>query len=552
MSKVHVIPQSSLEKIFPDAAAFAPEYTAATALRGERISYQLVLKREGWGLKKHSWTLNAPPPITAAVYRVANEPCELAAYPWADRHDEDYLSLTAGLFPDILQPLDGGEVEVSGMQNTTVWVELTVPADCPAGQYPITFTVEGDEPDEVTETTFTLTVIAAELPKQKLLFTQWFHVDCIADYYHVPVYSEEHWQLIEKFLHTAADHGMNMVLTPVLTPSLDTAVGTERPCTQLLEIECDNGQYRFGFAKLTRFVEMALRCGITHFEISHLFTQWGAEFAPNIYVTENGVRSLKFGWHTAADSPEYTDFLQQMIPAVIAFFTEHGLQDRIVFHISDEPSEQHLETYKKNVALVKSLIGNLPSTDALSSYEFYKRGYVDTPVVATDHITPFIEHDTPNLWAYYCCSQGKDVGNRFLSMPSHRNRILGQQLYKFHIAGFLQWGYNFWYRQYSLGLIDPYRVSDGGGAFPGGDPFSVYPGADGTPVCSLRLKVFYDALQDLRALELLESLTDRTTAEATMEDFAALTFANYPRSAASLLATRERINAAIAAAVNKS
>lgn len=551
MSKVTVIQQSSLEKVFPDAVQFAPSFSAASALRGERISYQLVLKREGWGLQKHSWTLNAPPPVSAQVYQVGCEPCGLAAYPSYEMHDSDYLSLKGGIFPDILQPLHEDRVQVSGLQNTTLWVELTVPADCPAGEYPITFTVTGDAPDEVTESRFVLTVVGAELPRQQLLFTQWFHVDCIADYYQVPVYSEEHWQLIERFLLTAADHGMNMVLTPVLTPSLDTAVGTERPCTQLLEITCENGQYHFDFTKLSRFVQMALRCGITHFEISHLFSQWGAAFAPNIYVSENGVRALKFGWHTASDSAEYVDFLRQMVPALIHFFEEQGLKDRIVFHISDEPSEQHLETYKKNVSLVKSLIGDLPSTDALSSYEFYKRGYVDTPVVAIDHITPFLEAEVPGLWAYHCCGQNKDVANRFLAMPSYRNRILGHQLYKYHIAGFLQWGYNFWYTQYSLGKVDPYRTSDAGGAFPGGDPFSVYPGADGAPVCSLRLKVFYDALQDLRALTLLETLTDRRTAEETIAGFDELTFARYPRSAESLLETRERVNRAIAAAINK-
>ena len=78
------------------------------------------------------------------------------------------------------------------------------------------------------------------------------------------------------------------------------------------------------------------------------------------------------------------------------------------------------------------------------------------------------------------------------------------QLYKFDIHGFLQWGYNFWYSQYSKYPIDPFKVTDAARAFPSGDPFSVYPGEDG-PIVSLRLQVFYEALQDLRALKLLES-----------------------------------------------
>ena len=113
--------------------------------------------------------------------------------------------------------------------------------------------------------------------------------------------------------------------------------------------------------------------------------------------------------------------------------------------------------------------------DALSSYDYYAEGLVKHPVVATNHITPFIENDVPDLWAYTCCGQCVDVGNRFLAMPSNRNRILGVQMWKYHITGFLHWGYNFWNSQLSKAVIDPFKVTDAGGAFPGGDGFPSIP-----------------------------------------------------------------------------
>lgn len=549
MSEISIHQQSSLEKIFPDMTEFPPEYSSACALRGERFSYQLALKRRGWGLRQHQWHLKAPPEFSPKVYLVEPVPCGLAAYPGEDYQDGDYLSLSGGLFPDVLRPIEPGPLELSAFQNITLWVELEVPPQCPAGTYEFTCSVEGDKPGETAERSFTLEVSPAQLPPQKLLYTQWFHLDCLADWYGTPVYSERHWKLIERYLATAAAHGLNTVLTPVLTPALDTEVGTERPCTQLLDIEKQGDTYRFDFTRLSRFVSLAQRCGVTHFEISPLFTQWGAAFAPNIYVKENGTRRRAFGWETAADSPAYVNFLRQMVPALIGFFTERNLRDRILFHLSDEPGEQHLAMYEKNEALVRSLTQGLPIIDALSSVEFYDRGTVQNPVVATNHIAPFLSRGIENLWAYYCCAQGKDVGNRFLAMPSYRNRILGQQFYKFHLQGFLHWGYNFWYAQNSRRKIDPYRTTDGGGAFPGGDPFSVYPGEDGFPVCSLRFKVFYEALQDQRALELLETLTDRETAESMIENYSELAFDRYPKSAEALLAPRERVNQAIKTAV---
>ncbi len=69
-----------------------------------------------------------------------------------------------------------------------------------------------------------------------------------------------------------------------------------------------------------------------------------------------------------------------------------------------------------------------PSTRCRISLSISK-ATVETPVAATDHIDPFIEHRVPGLWAYYCCVQKTEVANRFFAQPSARNRILGVQLY---------------------------------------------------------------------------------------------------------------------------
>ena len=61
----------------------------------------------------------------------------------------------------------------------------------------------------------------------------------------------------------------------------------------------------------------------------------------------------------------------------------------------------------------------------------------------------------------------------------------------------------------------------------------------------LRFKVFRDALQDQRALELLETKLGREKTLALLERDGALAFNEYPRSAQWLLETRERINRAI-------
>ena len=125
---------------------------------------------------------------------------------------------------------------------------------------------------------------------------------------------------------------------------------------------------------------------------------------------------------------------------------------------------------------------------------------------------------------------------------------MGVLMYRFGIAGFLHWGYNFWYTQFSLKTdIDPYQVTDSGRGFCSGDAFLVYPGENG-PVDSIRNEVQFEATQDLGAFMKLESLSGR---ERVLEmiheglDYE-LTMKRYPRSAGWLLDLRERVNQAIA------
>ena len=133
-------------------------------------------------------------------------------------------------------------------------------------------------------------------------------------------------------------------------------------------------------------------------------------------------------------------------------------------------------------------------------------------------------------------------------MPSARSRILGLQIFKYNIDGFLQWGYNFWNSRLSLWQLDPYHSTDAGLGFPSGDSTIVYPGDDGAPVISLRQVVFNEAVQDLRALRCLENYMGHDEIVAWLEELSGqtLTFTDYPHGSEYILMIRENINKKIA------
>ena len=466
--------------------------------------------------------------------------------------DDNFLSKEPGLYPDLLREVGEHTLRVRNAQWDTLWIEIDPAGELEAGKYPVTIRLTAED-GTTAEKMQMVTVLDAFLPQQKLLHTKWFHGDCLADYYRQQIFSEEHWATMEKFIRKAASGGINMILTPIHTPPLDTRVGGERPTIQLVDVFVDQGEYRFEFAKLRRWIQMCKECGMTHFEMAHLYTQWGAKHAPKIIAKVDGEYRKIFGWETNAVGEEYAAFLRAYVPAIRKVLAEEGVEHLTVWHISDEPSEVHLDDYRAAREQVLPLLEGCVIMDALSSYEFYQKGVVDHPVVANNHIEKFIQEKTPDLWTYYCCSQYKKVSNMFVAMPSARNRILAEQLFKYDIKGFLQWGFNFYNSQYSDHRINPYWSLDGDGFVPAGDTFQVYPGLNGEPEESIRMAVTRDAMQDLRAFELLAQLENREYVIRLIDEGLEneLTFSCYPQSAEYLLELRRKVNFSIMERINQ-
>ncbi len=533
---------SSLEKVFVDAEpAERPEDGILSGFRGEVFSFQAAYTMKDGVREYVNAEIVSPIEKWVRVRSVKHVPVRFAAFP---DETNNYLRTGPGLYPDLLSDIRPHALRAYAGQWDSLWIDVAPDMDTPAGIHPVEVRLLSEAGELLASRTAKVEVLDACLPEQKLIHTKWFHTDCLADFYRVEVFSEEYWRIVENFMRCAVRAGINMILMPVHTPPLDTRVGGERTTVQLVDVYRENGQYRFGFDHLRRWVEVCRRVGVQYYEVAHFYTQWGARFAPKIVATVDGVKKRIFGWDVSATSEEYRAFLSAYIPALLTEFKALGIADRCYFHISDEPGEAHLAEYLQAKAQVTDLLKGYPIMDALSSFEYYRQGVVAKPVPACDHIEPFLEANVSGLWTYYCIGQFRDVTNMFMSMPSARNRILGVLLYKFRIEGFLQWGFNFYNAQYSDYPVDPYAVTDGDGFSPSGDCFQVYPRADGQPEDSIRLMVTSEAMYDMRAFDLLEQLAGREFVMSLIEEGLSekITFKRYPTGAEYLLRLRERVN----------
>ncbi len=510
---------TSFEKVF-----CSPELTPEIPLvdgmvqtfdgaRGETVAFQLAFK---FPLSSNQLTIRTESELAEhiSLREVAHVPCELPAVVT----DDFILRKEPGIYPDPLKPLTG-PLHLAANLWQAVWVSVRIPADFKPGIYDVKLhfdMYQKDFPwqqpyDFHEETVVRIHVHPAVLPKQKMICTNWFYADCLSVYYHEEPWTERFWEILENYFRDLTAHGRNMLMTPLWSVPLDTAIGHERPTCQLLKIKYAGGKYSFDFSLLKRWIDLGRKCGVEYFEMSHFFTQWGAKATPKIMVEEDGELKRKFGWDVSSESPEYREFLFALLPDLLDFLRGEGLSGKCYFHYSDEPSLEVIESYKHASEPLQKYLGTdeFPVMDALSAVEYYQQGLVNRPVPWFCHIEAFSKEPIQHRWCYFA-GANRNYPARSFGAPSCRYRILGVLLYLYEMEGFLHWGHNFWFTQYSLEYnLDPWRETTAGRAFYGGHIYNVYPGRDGKPVDALHYEVFMEAMQDVRLLQLLESKIGR-------------------------------------------
>ncbi len=555
---------SDLTLILPDSGSQEPEMKTFTVCKNEPFSFQLAYKffddpdAEKNPEELHFY-IRLDTVLPVSTYHVS-------CVPVMHSYSRIQPKLPIGMYPDILIPKNTGAevvkqtirakpgyryIEVGEKQSLAAYndswrqVWFTVNEEgalLPAGHHVIKISLYNISGNLVGENSLALEVLDAALPDQSLYYTNWFHNDCMADFYNLPLFSDEYYKVFRNFLQTAVKNGMNMILLPAFTPALDTAIGEERMTVQLVTVEKKGDNYTFDFAPMKRYIDEARKAGIRYFEHSHFFTQWGAAHAPKIMGMENGEYKRLFGWETDSAGEEYRAFLRAYIPAVRAFLRREGLEETTLFHLSDEPSDANFETYQKADQGVRDLLAGCTVGDALSDYKYYESGLVRTPIARTNNAGDFVDR-CDDLWIYYTGGECYDgLSNRLIQLPRERNRAMGWQLYWAKAKGFLHWGYNFYYGRLSHGLYDP-ALDPCCGFANAGTTYSVYPGRGGKPLQSIHQKIFADALVDHRALQLLESLASREACmDLIKEYFGEPSFYNTPKDPQTLLNFRLAVN----------
>ena len=198
MPKLRLFSLTPTAKVFPDEPVRESELCSYfEGFQNETISFQIAFQGMV-ELDRRPVYLETVSPLSAwiRIRTVLTVPVRLATLPNAD---DNYLRKTPGLYPDLLRdqqrddPLAALRVQTGQWQ--AFWLDVEAEGSYKPGTYPIELQLKDTKNENVLATiSVSVTILPGMLPPQKLIRTHWFHADCLAEYYRVPVFSEEHCQ----------------------------------------------------------------------------------------------------------------------------------------------------------------------------------------------------------------------------------------------------------------------------------------------------------------------------------------------------------------------
>ncbi len=490
---------SSLVRHFASTPAQQSRPLTLDAALNEQVSFQVAVRVEEADRVGIEVTAAGPAGWSLRVRRVGYVPVRHRDTPLrTGPEDTEVGGCIPGFVPDPL--FDEARLLLPESETHAFWLTVRPGPGAKPGLHAVTVTVSPENGEPVVHT---IGIRLHDIVIQKRTdfhITHWFYVDSLIDWYKTDLFDERFWLIVAPYMRNVVEHGQDTLYVPVFTPPLD---GVKRP-SQLLRVERIGPEsYEFDWRDVRRYINLAKRSGITHFEWCHLFTQWGAEHPLRVYEGQGRDERLLWDPNLPATCDAYRAFLAQYLPRLRRFLEEEDILERSFFHVSDEPhGERHLDQYRQARGLLNELAPWMKVMDAQSQLDYARLGLTDMPIPAINVALDFLREHIPS-WCYYCVGPRGKYLNHLLDTPLAKIAMHGFLFYRWPFQGFLHWGYNYWYQEMTRNLIDPYTVQDSlhwSKGWVHGDSFVVYPGSDG-PVDSVRWEVIGESLQDYALLQ---------------------------------------------------
>jgi hypothetical protein len=429
-------------------------------------------------------------------------------------------------------------VSVPAGRPQAVYVRINIPRGIKPGNYEgqvKAYTQYGFEDEKPAWTgSVALEMADVTLPDPKewdFHLDLWQHATSVALHHHTPLWSDAHFEILERYFASLAKLGQKAV----------TVIATEMPWSgqkcfrdayypsyiyehAIVEVHRDKqSQLRLNTDKLERLLQLAARYGLDReIEVFGLLNIWVDEeygFGKVIADAPDSIRVRCYDERSGAITYLRTAAeLHTFIRLLADYFKRTGRIERVRI-AADEPADVPLFT--ERLRFIKAAAPEFLFKVAINHFEFMAEA--DPELVdwvpnltnacrdpqLTARLTEELHRKGGKMCWYICC--GPAFPNTFLRSPLVEGRLLGWMTYRLRLDGFLRWAFCLW-------PAKPYeRLSWRAPFWNAGDMNFVLPGADGYPVETLRYEALRVGIQEYALLKLAE----KRLSKAAMADLTA-------------------------------
>lgn len=481
---IHVVQQSSLEKIKPDAKEFKAPFNSVSAMIHESVAYQVVLysDNEMGEVAELEFRSN----IEVKLFEVRSVPVNWAHY----SHHKDPSLLADGLsvLPDALFPLDEKPVLRISNRPTVLWVNIM---GFGSGDYNVDLYINGEP-----RSRFVLKILPYTFTGSDQVHCEYIDPCSISRAHRVAMYSSEHWNLLGKYFNIAASHGVTHLLTPIYPAVYGDAPFAKDPI-QLVRIKKVYGSYEFNYDLLDSWIAVAKRNGISKLIFPPLIPDLKTLACPKIKIMDDGEEVFLFDEGETVLSSKFFIFIRTYVRHLLAHLKKLEFLFDVAFQFTHAPTAEDGANYLECRSIFKGVIRGHQFADTMPTPEFVALNIGSAPFFSSARLEEFLEFPVNNHLFLDHETPGSIV-NTLIAAPSTWIRSFGPLSYRYSISSL----FNLWFNYCPHSLVGELNVATDtscGNQVPCGNGFLVYPGPDG-PLPSVRLKQFHFALQDLKRL----------------------------------------------------
>ena len=384
-----------------------------------------------------------------------------------------------------------------------------------------------EDEDLVSQTSLIVEVADYAYPEDQPFFLDlWQHLTALARYYEVPLWSDDHFKLIENYIQPLAEAGQkvcDLVISDYAWAGQACYQVSDNPSSlfeyKIVGLSRREGELVADFTALDRYLDLCLSYGMAEeINLFGLLGNWDAYAFGNPLVDyEDPIRVQVYDEDQGTVSYLRTKAeLKTYLGLVFDHMQDRGLWDRVKV-ISDEPNdpdrfakfEDFLSSASKEAISFKHACLH---SDFLEAYQ----GNFESNSAISSILIDKLDDPESQIWqkraemTWYSCCFPQNL-NVFVRSPLMESRLVGYLTYAFGVKGFLRWNYCLWTANPNRDIrYKTYKWA-------AGDMFFVYPGANGKPEFSLRWKQLVFGLQDYRFFKAIEAEVGEDQVQAQVQ-----------------------------------